>query len=170
MKINDVQTKGNITAMIPKENLPQSTRINVVLNQTAYEKALEKFKGDLDDTLKRIKPEGFDDKLQKFFVTTKLESELTDEEKKKCEELKADPDYAEFKETMDKVNSDYSEAQKKIIEENDYDVKERAYSDADLEAIATVLPSGGTTTVKLNGKDTSVPNDELLHLILWNFA
>ena len=166
MKINDVQTKANITAMIPKAQLPQSTRVNVVLNQTAYEKTLDTFRGDLEDTLKRIKPEGFDEKLQKFYVTTKPESELTDEERKKCEELKADPEYADFKETLDKVNSDYAEAQKKVTEDNDYDVKERPYTESDLEAIATALPSGGTTTVKLNGKDTAVPNDELLHLIL----
>lgn len=166
MKINDVQTKANITAMIPKAQLPQSTRVNVVLNQTAYEKTLDAFRSDLEDTLKRIKPEGFDEKLQKFQVTTKLESELTDEERKKCEELKKEPDYAEFKETLDKVNSDYAEAQKKVVDDTEYEVKERAYTGADLEAIATALPSGGTTTVKLNGKDTAVPNDELLHMIL----
>lgn len=40
----------------------------------------------------------------------------------------------------------------------------------DRDAIATALPSGGTTTVRLNGKDTDVSNDVLLHLILWNLS
>lgn len=166
MKINEVQTKANITAMIPKAQVPQSTRVNVVLNQTAYEKTLETFRSDLEATLKRIKPDGFDEKLQKFSVTTKPESDLKEDELKKCEELKKDPEYPDFKTMLDKVNGDYAEAQKKINEENDYEVKERAYSDADLEAIASALPSGETTTVKLNENDTAIPNDELLHLIL----
>lgn len=170
MKINDIEIRSNVTAMIPKENLKQSTRVKVVLNQTAYEKGIEKFRSDIEETLKRIKPEGFDEKLQKFHITTRPESELSEEEKKKAEELRNDPDYASFKEKLEKVDSDYAAAQKKIIEENDYKVKERAYTDDELSDIASALPEGGKTTVKVRGNDTPMNNGEILHLVMYHLA
>lgn len=166
MKINEIDIRTRVTAMIPKEHLPQDVRVKTVLNQTSLEKAADKFREDIKDALEHIKPEGFDEELQKFNLTTRPESELSEEEKKKAEELRNDPDYASFKEKLEKVDSDYAEAQKKIIEENEYDVSLRPYTDADLAAIAGAIPSGSTTEIVVNGKKMSVPNDILLHDII----
>lgn len=170
MKIKDIEIRSNVTAMIPKENLKQTTRVKVVLNQTAYEKGMEKFRSDIEETLKRIKPEGFDDKFKKFQLTTKIASEMTEEELNLADELRKDAEYAAFKDALDKVESDYAEAQKKIIDENDYAVNERKYTDDELADIASVLPEGGKTVVRLQGKETPVSNGEILHLVMYHLA
>ena len=170
MKINDIEIRSNVTAMIPKDSLKQTTRVKVVLNQTAYEKGIEKFRSDIEETLKRIKPEGFDEKLQKFSLTTRLEDSLSADEKIEADKLRHDPDYAAFKEQLDKVESDYAEAQKKIIDENNYVVNERAYTDEELADIASVLPEGGKTVVKVRGTDTPMNNGEILHLVMYHLA
>lgn len=170
MKIAEIDARMFVLNLVPKEKLHQKTRVTVVINQAAYEKAINEYCADCESALKGLKPEGFDEKVNKYFLTTKDAATMTSDELKQAEELRKDAGYAEFKDTLDKVDSDYAKAQEKINEDSDYTVKERAFDDDDFVDFASALPSGEKTKFKRGDTEKEISNDALLHTLMYYFA
>ncbi len=165
MKLNDIIIRSRALGAIRKAELTSATRLKVVMNEIEYGRHIDAYVKDQQELLKKLKPEGFDEKGQKFapvFKEYKAGEQPTEEEKKKIEELKADPEYAQFCEINDRVTKEFNEACAKLADERDYDVAEQSFDDADLESITAALPSG--EVAKVNGVD--IPADEVLAFIV----
>ncbi len=165
MKLNDIIIRSRALSAIRKEKLTSATRLKVVMNEVEYWRYINPYIEDQQKLIEKLKPEGFNKKERKFAPVLKkykAGEQPTAEEKKKIEELKADPEYASFCEINDRVMKEFNEACVKLANERDYDVVEESFDDADLESITEALPSG--EVIKVNGGD--IPTDEALAFIV----
>lgn len=164
MKItaNEASRKIGALNLIPLKTLAQATRVKVVRASIEFEKAIESYRKECDEGLKKLKSEGFDERMQKYAAALNP----TDENREQAEKQRAEEGFAEFKVEHDKVDSDYRELVKNLAEDAPYDVNPPAFSDADFEDIAASLPSGATTQMTRDGETVEVPNDQILgHII-----
>lgn len=151
MKIsaNEAGQKIDALALIPMWALKQSTRIKVIRTQIAYEKVITDYRNDVNEGLKKLKPEGFDEKLQKYGNPTEYKGDF-------------DADFIAFKAEYESVEAALQELQQSAAKEVKYEVSVPAFSDADWEDIAAARPSDRKT--EINGAE--VENDALLHHLM----
>jgi hypothetical protein len=156
LTFNEAQVRSNILKFIPKNKVSQATRIKLIRYEVALEKLLKSVSDDVQEGIKKIKPEGFDERFQKYAEA--IEGKDTDLAK----EQEQSEGYAEFKEEFEKVNSEFSELQKKFLQENKTETNIPAFTDDDLLDILQALPSGETVEVKQNEQDLNISNDEIV--------
>lgn len=151
MKIsaNEAGQKIDALALIPIWALKQATRVKVIRTQIAYEKVLTEYRNDVNEGLKKLKPEGFDEKLQKYGNPAEYKGDF-------------DADFVAFKAEYESVEASLQELQQSAAKEVKYEVSAPTFSDADWEDIATARPSRGKTKVN----DTEVDNDAVLHHLM----
>ena len=91
MKYIEAISRNWILSLIPAEGLDDNARTTIVLNQVAYDSAIAAFEEEQAEVVKKLKPEGFDEKMQRFALALGVREATTDEERKKAEELKETP-------------------------------------------------------------------------------
>ncbi len=164
MKItaNAASRKVGALNLIPLKNLSQATRVKVVRASIEYDKAVADFRKECDEGLKKLKPEGFDEKMAKYAAALNP----TPDNREEADKQKAEEGFKEFKAEYDKVDADYRELISKLAEEPIYTANPPAFTDADFEDIAATLPSGDVTTITRDGQTSEVGNDSILaHII-----
>lgn len=121
--------------------LANKTKVKIILNLVAYEKAVDDFNKDMQGIYSKLKPEGYD--AQAFPRVTELEKKenISNEEKQELESIKQSEEYLSFAEAKKTLLKEYEEARASAAEGNDYNVSERAFTDEDLVSIADVIPS-----------------------------
>ena len=130
MKYIEAISRNWILSLIPAEGLDDNARTTIVLNQVAYDSAL----------------------------ALGVREATTDEERKKAEELKEDPEFPAFKERYDEVDRRAVEARRKALDTRELEVCEYPLRDA-LPAISRVLPVGVKRTMRrLDGAQFEADN------------
>lgn len=155
---NEAARKVGALNLIPLKNLSQATRVKVVRASIEYDKAVVDFRKECDEGLKKLKPEGFDEKMAKYAAALNP----TADNREEAEKQKAEAGFETFKAEYDKVEADYRELISKLAEEPIYTANPPAFTDADFEDIAATLPSGAATTITRDGKTSEVDNDSIL--------
>lgn len=166
IKVNEASQKIGALNLIPLKSLTQATRVKVVRASIEYEKALEGYRKECDEGLKKLKPEGFDERAQKYAAALNP----TADNREQAEKQRAEAGFDEFKAEFDKVDADHRELVKKIAEDVTYDANPPAFTDADFEDIAASLPSGATTQLTRDGETVEVSNDQILGHIIATLA
>jgi uncharacterized protein (UPF0335 family) len=162
LTISELQTRLRVISFIPESKVSQSTRFKIIRYQVAVEKLLKEVQEDIQEAVKKIKPEGFDEKYQKYVEA--LEGKDTDVAKEQAES----EGFKEFKAEYDKVNGEFVKLSEDFnSEKRSVDIPE--FTDADLLDILSALPSGETTKAKVDNKEIDISNDELAHTIVANF-
>lgn len=161
MKYIEAISRNWILSLIPTEGLDDNARTTIVLNQVAYDSAIAAFEEEQAEVVKKLKPEGFDEKMQRFALALGVREATTDEERKKAEELKEDPEFPAFKERYDEVDRRAVEARRKALDTRELEVCEYPLRDA-LPAISRVLPVGVKRTMRrLDGAQFEADNQEI---------
>jgi hypothetical protein len=156
---NEATQRLNTLGLIDLTKVAQATRVKIIRSQVDYEKIMTLMQNDIQEGLKKIKPEGFDEQLQKFAPIVNPSEETADQ----VEGLKADKEYKKFQETYDKVQGEYSELYTKIATENTYASNAPEFTEDDLLEIATALPAGEETELKDGNK---VANHDILKAVV----
>lgn len=141
--------KLDALSMIPRQELSQETRVKIIGAKVAYNNINTKFQEEVQECLKELKPEGFDEQLQKYGNPADYKGDFN-------------ADFNEYKEAYGKVEADLIELQQNLAKEAKYEVCTPKFSDADFVDIARVIPSGGKTMVR----ESEVPNDDILYYLM----
>ena len=146
MKINEIIRKMSFLQLVPLKSdegapLANKTKVKIILNLVAYERAMESFNEDMRGIYAKLKPEGYD--AQAFPRVNELEKKenISSEEKQELESIKQCEEYLSFAESKKTLLKEYEEARASAAEGNDYNVSERTFTDEDLVSIADVIPS-----------------------------
>jgi hypothetical protein len=144
MKLNlqEATQRLNILSVVPVAKLKQSTRIKIIRAQVELEKVNTAFQSDLQEGLKKLKPEGFDDRYQKYAEA--IEGKDTDAAKEQAEA----EGFEDFKAEYEKVDSEYRELYNKSFTEQRYSCNVPMFNDAELEDFANALPAGEALEVE----------------------
>lgn len=164
MKItaNAASRKVGALNLIPLKNLSQATRVKVIRASVEYDKVLGDYQKECEAVLNKLKPEEFDERVQKYAAALNPTADNLEE----AEKQRAEEGFDEFKAEYDKVEADYRELISKLAEEPIYTANPPAFTDADFEDIAATLPSGDVTTITRDGQTSEVGNDSILaHII-----
>jgi uncharacterized coiled-coil DUF342 family protein len=167
---NEAQIRLNIIGLIPEGKISQSVRVKLIRAQVELDKVSKKVQEDVQEGLKKIKPEGFDENYQKF--SEAIEGKDTDT----AREQAAQEGFDEFKAQYDKLNAEYQELYQNILSEVKVDVQLPKFNDADIENVAEALPTDGKQVVN-QGKDADgtartfdVPNTNVLRSFIEVFG
>lgn len=146
MKINEIIRKMSFLQLVPLKSdegapLANKTKVKIILNLVAYERAMESFNEDMRGIYARLKPEGYD--AQAFPRVNELEKKenISNEEKQELESIKQSEEYLSFVDMGKTLMREFEEARECASADNDYTVSERALTDDDLVSIAEVIPS-----------------------------
>jgi hypothetical protein len=156
LTLNDAQIRLNIIGLIPMSAISQTVRIKLIRAQVELEKVARKVQEDVTEGLKKIKPEGFDERYAKY--ADAIEGKDTDAAKEQAQT----EGYTEFAAEYDKVNSEYQELYQNTVKDTKVDVQLPIFSDADLENVAQALPADGTSTIKQGDNDRQIPNNAII--------
>ncbi len=163
MKVDEALVRRDILALVPLAELDAAVRTTVTLDVVAYGSVARAFEEEMAEVLQKLKPEGFDERLEKFAAAVEkpaTDEQLTEEQLRKIEELKADADFPAFREEYDKVTADYVAARRRAAETKEYDVCEYPLRDH-LPAIAAVLPVGGSQKPPRDGEEAPRDGEEV---------
>lgn len=146
MKINEIIRRMSFLQLVPLKSdegtpLANKTKVKIILNLVAYEKAVDDFNKDMQGIYSKLKPEGYDEHAFARVNELEKKKDITEAEKKELESIKQSEEYLSFAEAKKTLLKEYEEARASAAEGNDYNVSERAFTDEDLVSIADVIPS-----------------------------
>lgn len=159
---NEASRKVGALNLIPLKNLSQATRVKVIRASVEYDKVLGDYQKECEAVLNKLKPEEFDERMQKYAAALNP----TADNREEAEKQRAEEGFKEFKAEYDKVDADYREIISKLAEEPIYTANPPSFTDADFEDIAKEYPSGGQTELVRNDDTKMVGNDEILANII----
>lgn len=146
MKINEIIRKMSFLQLVPLKSdegapLANKTKVKIILNLVAYERAMESFNEDMRGIYAKLKPEGYD--AQAFPRVTELEKKenISNEEKQELESIKQSEEYLSYVDMKKTLMREFEEARECASVDNDYTVSERVLTEDDLVSIAEVIPS-----------------------------
>lgn len=140
IKIGTVQQRLTALSLIPLHKAEKELRRKVIRAVIEYDKISEAYKRDINGALEKLKPEGFDERLQKYAAAINP----TEENRKEADRQAADAGFAPFKEEYDHVLAEWRELDAEMSRENGYDLPAAvpAFSDEDFEQIGEALSAG----------------------------
>lgn len=145
MKYIEAVNRHAVLSLVPGEGLDDEARVALTLNIVSYERAISAFDEDLSKAAEKFKGEGFNERVAKFSLAVDPPEKPTEEQTKKIEELKADPDFEAFSKEYEDVSRQYVEARRQAMEARELEVCEYPLM-KHLPAISHVLPAGGKVT------------------------
>jgi Glu-tRNA(Gln) amidotransferase subunit E-like FAD-binding protein len=187
LSLQEANNRLTVLSFIPLHSLSHSVRVKIVRAQVALEKIPQQIDSDIQEATKKLKPEGFDDNMRKYMAALVP----TADNEKEAEEQRNMEGFAEFKEVYDQVNAEYMELYNKTVADTRLEVTVPEITDADIEELATVFPSGkyccikkgservydltATEVQKLRAKDKNdecsfISNDDVLKAFIANFV
>lgn len=140
IKIGTVQQRLTALSLIPLHKAEKELRRKVIRAVIEYDKISEAYKRDINGALEKLKPEGFDERLQKYAAAINP----TEENRKEADRQAADAGFAPFKEEYDHVLAEWRELDAEMSRENGYDLPAAvpAFSDEDFEQMGEALSAG----------------------------
>lgn len=146
MKINEIIRRMSFLQLVPLKSdegapLANKTKVKIILNLVAYEKAVDDFNKDMQGIYSKLKPEGYDEHAFARVNELEKKTDTTEDEKKELESIKQSEEYLSFAEAKKTLLKEYEEARASAAEGNDYTVSERALTEDDLVSIAEVVPT-----------------------------
>ena len=132
--------------------LANKTKVKIILNLVAYERAMESFNEDMRGIYAKLKPEGYD--AQAFPRVNELEKKenISNEEKQELESIKQSEEYLSYVEMKKTLMREFEEARECASADEEYfftkgmrriaDIDgDGQLTDDDLVSIAEVIPS-----------------------------
>ena len=179
MTYEEILGKRNISSNIPLvyegRELSREMKATVVLMKVSYDKVAAEFDKDMQEVLKGLKKEGFDDRsrdIQKMEEIDKRKEKNDNGEKDIVaptdEELKEAERIREKKEDYDKEVKELDESYRKAyVEKLKETVKftERKLSSSDLAEIIGMLGTDGNMEITINGNKNNVSKESFISLI-----
>ena len=100
----------NIPLSLEGKELPSELKAKIMLMRVAYDKAAKAFDDDMQQVLKEIKKEGYDERAQKINHMKEIDGkeDATKEEKKEADEIRKTEE--DFNKETEELNKAYSEA------------------------------------------------------------
>ena len=140
IKIDTVQQRLTALSLIPLHKAEKELRRKVIRAVIEYDKISKAYKRDIDGALEKLKPEGFDERLQKYAAAINP----TEENRKEADRQAADAGFGPFKEEYDHVLAEWRELDAEMSRENDYDLPAAvpAFSDEEFEQMGEALSAG----------------------------
>ena len=152
----------NIPLSLEGKELPSELKAKIMLMRVAYDKAAKAFDDDMQQVIKEIKKEGYDERAQKINHMKEIDGkeDATKEEKKE----------ADFNKETEELNKAYSEAyQEKMKEE--CDMKPRKFAFEGFAKIIELIGTDGAIKVKWNSPEAlEIPKEEFISLIATNLV
>lgn len=186
MKYSEVFEKQGVLRNIPLEfngvKVRSELAAKIILMRVAFDKEIRSFENDMQEALKAMKPEGFDERSDKFvkMEDTDRKAELLKEwedngkkgdspEAPTKEELEAAEEIRHGKEAYEKelaeLNDKYMEARRQKLDEESL-MKGRAFSEKELAEFVEVIGTQGTIKIAWgNGQDIDVAKEQFLGMI-----
>ena len=159
-----------ITLSLEGKELPSELKAKIMLMRVAYDKAAKAFDDDMQQVLKEIKKEGYDERAQKINHMKEIDGkeDATKEEKKEADEIRKTEE--DFNKETEELNKAYSEAyQEKMKEE--CDMKPRKFAFEGFAKIIELIGTDGAIKVKWNSPEAlEIPKEEFISLIATNLV
>ena len=132
IKIGTVRQRQTVLSLIPLHKAEKELRRKVIRAVIEYEKISKAYERDINEALDKLKPEGFDERLQKYAAAINPTDKNREE------------GFAPFKEEYDRVLAEWRELDAEMSRENDYDLSAAvpAFSDEDFEQMGEALSAG----------------------------
>ena len=166
MKYSEVYDRNNLLVNIPLSmdgrQLTKGTAASVMLLRVAYGKKIQELENDLQEVLKGLKKEGFDERSQAVAEMERVEAQKkkaeewkegdkgekpvmpSEEELKKAENTRETLD--EYKQEKKELEEAYLEARKKKFEEK-VDMKGKTLKREELEDLYDMMGTDGTVNI-----------------------
>lgn len=140
IKIGPVRQRLTALSLIPLHKAEKELRRKVIRAVIEYEKISKAYEADLKEALDKLKPEGFDERLQKYAAAINP----TDKNRDEADRQAADAGFVPFKEEYDRVLAEWRELDAEMSRENDYGLSDAvpAFSDEDFELMGEALSAG----------------------------
>lgn len=153
IKIERVRSVLGALNIIPRAQLPQTTRVKILRWLMAYDELRKAFDEKVESAREKAKPEGFDERMSPYLAALLP----TQENRAEAEKQTAAAGFAEAKAEWDRVNADFREVCAALETETTWDAPcgLPAFTDGDFEAIGAAIPSGGPSILqRQNGQAT----------------
>lgn len=186
MKYSEVFERQGVLRNIPLESdgLKVSSELaaKIILMRVAYDKEVKSFEDDMQEALKAMKPEGFDERSGKFakledtdrkaaackeWVKKGSEGEApacpSEEELEEAEAVR--PGKEAYEKELEELNVKYMEARRQKLDE-DSGMKGRCLTEKDLSEIISVTGTQGTIKITIgNGQETGIDKEQFLGIV-----
>ena len=152
----------NIPLSLEGKELPSELKAKIMLMRVAYDKAAKAFDDDMQQVLKEIKKEGYDERAQKINHMKEIDGkeDATKEEKKEADEIRK---------TEEDFNKETEAYQEKMKEE--CDMKPRYFAFEGFTKIIELIGTDGAIKVKWNSPEAlEIPKEEFISLIATNLV
>lgn len=160
----------NIPLSLEGKELPSELKAKIMLMRVAYDKAAKAFDDDMQQVLKEIKKEGYDERAQKINHMKEIDGkeDATKEEKKEADEIRKTEE--DFNKETEELNKAYSEAyQEKMKDE--CDMKPRYFAFEGFTKIIELIGTDGAIKVIWNSPEAlEIPKEEFISLIATNLV
>lgn len=159
MDYNKIFQRNNVLVNIPLSNegrkLPGKTAATVMLLRVAYGNKVQEFEKDLQEVLKGLKKEGFDERLQKYELPEDNAERMSDEQERKG-----------FEQERKELEEAYMEARKKKSEEK-VDMKGKSLTAVELADIYEVVGTEGKISLSMpyQPNPVEVPREAFLQMV-----
>ena len=178
----------NIPIMFEGRKLPKGMSAKVVMVRVQYDKHIDNFNKEMEEVVKGLKPEGFDERSQKFQKMNDIDNRKaafenwkkgdldaegkpvekpvmpSDEELKEADETRKGKE--EFEKELLELNEEYASAQREKMSE-EVEFSERLFTMEELSDLIEMLGEE-EGTMKINDRD--VPKQVFLNLIASRFT
>lgn len=140
IKIGTVRQRQTALSLIPLHKAEKELRRKVIRAVIEYEKISKAYERDINEALDKLKPEGFDERLQKYAAAINP----TDKNRDEADRQAADAGFTPFKEEYDRVLAEWRELDAEMSRENDYDLSAAvpAFLDEEFEQMGEALSAG----------------------------
>lgn len=158
----------NIPLSLEGKELPSELKAKIMLMRVAYDKAAKAFDDDMQQVLKEIKKEGYDERAQNINRMKEIDGkeDATKEEKKEADEIRKTEE--DFNKETEELNKAYSEAYQQKLQE-DSEMKPKYLSFEGFTHIIDLIGTNGTIEVKWNTPEPlKIPKEEFISLIATN--
>lgn len=158
----------NIPLSLEGKELPSELKAKIMLMRVAYDKAARAFDDDMQQVLKEIKKEGYDERAQKINHMREIDGkeDATKEEKKEADEIRKTEE--DFNKETEELNKAYSEAYQQKLQE-DSEMKPKYLSFEGFTHITDLIGTNGTIEVKWNTPEPlKIPKEEFIYFIATN--
>ena len=146
IKIERVRSVLGALNIIPRAQLPQTTRVKILRWLMAYDELRKAFDEKVESAREKAKPEGFDERMSPYLAALLP----TQENRAEAEKQTAAAGFAEAKAEWDSANADFRELLKTLEKDTKWDAPcgLTAFTDEDFESIGGAIPSGGPSVMR----------------------
>ena len=158
----------NIPLSLGDKELPSDLKAKIMLMRVSYDKGVKSFEDDMQQLVKEIKKEGYDERAQNIKRMKEIDGkeDATKEEKKEADEIRKTEE--DFNKETEELNKAYSEAYQQKLQE-DSEMKPKYLSFEGFTHIIDLIGTNGTIEVKWNTPEPlNIPKEEFISLIATN--